>query len=188
MFNKWLIIFVVFLSSCSVAQPEQPIAKNEPNEIDQFVIQHLNKVQPISIENNIEYCGLIVRNSEGVLSATQARPGQEDSCELEEWISADVTVVASYHTHGAYNRYADAEVPSIDDLIGDFEEGIDGYISTPSGRVWLNDADEEKSYLLCGLGCVYIDPNFVECQAFLSKKVYTIETLEHRAQNDVGEC
>ena len=76
-------------------------------------------------------------------------------------------------------------MPSVDDLEADFDEGIDGYIATPGGRVWLNDVDEEVSFLLCGPGCVHADQNDRDCLAFPQ---YTIESLQDRADRDTGAC
>lgn len=52
---------------------------------------------------------------------------------------------------------ADIEVPSLEDMIGDIEEGIDGYIETPGGRLWFNDARARRVTLLCGSECVASD-------------------------------
>ena len=67
-------------------------------------------------------------------------------------------------------------------------KGIDGYIATPGGRVWLNYLDEEVSFQLCGAGCIHTDPNYRPCPAFPPAAEYTIESLEARADRDTGEC
>ncbi|MCP5001333.1 MAG: DUF4329 domain-containing protein [Hyphomicrobiales bacterium] len=107
------------------------------DDLDSFAIAHLDAVQPLSIRDNAEYCGLIDYDLNGDLTATPARQGGRNGC--NPGIEPDgFEVVASYHTHGAYSPDANTEAPSVDDLLGDFEEGIDAYIATPSGRVWLN--------------------------------------------------
>ena len=78
-------------------------------------------------------------NHSGKLAATGPKRGRRDSCEPDE-PPEDFEILASYHTHGDDTQEADTEVPSLEDLAGDIEEGIDGYIATPGGRLWLNDA------------------------------------------------
>ena len=157
------------------------------DDLDLFAVAHFDKVQPLSIRDQVEYCGLFGYDAAGRIAATKAVRGGRDSCDpgLEP---PGFEVLASYHTHGAYARDADSEVPSVDDLLGDFEEGIDGYIATPSGRVWLNLVEEEISFQLCGKGCVYADPSFRPCPAFLPAEEYTIEALELREERDTEEC
>lgn len=157
------------------------------DELDLFAVAHFDKVQPLSIRDKVEYCGLFGIDASGRIAATKALRGERDSCDpgIEP---PGFDVLASYHTHGAYSRDADSEVPSVDDLLGDFEEDIDGYIATPSGRVWLNLVEEELSFQLCGKGCVTADPAFRPCPAFLPGEEYTVETLRMREERDTGEC
>ena len=190
MFRMGTAVSMLLMSLIIACKPVNQLVINEQKqaEIDQFAITHLDKVQRLSIRDNIEYCGLLIINSVGEISATKAQAGDRDSCEIDSEFGEDTMIVASYHTHGAYSLDADTEVPSIDDLEGDFEEGIDGYISTPAGRVWVNRVEDEKSYLLCDTTCVIADPDFKACPRFLPAKSYTIETLEQREENDTGEC
>ena len=178
-----IVALLVLLQGQAQAQSRSELT----DELDLFAVAHLDKVQPLSIRDKVEYCGLFGYDAAGRLAATRAVRGEPDSCDpgLEP---LGFEVLASYHTHGAYSRDADSEVPSVDDLLGDFEEGIEGYIATPSGRVWLNLVEEELSIQLCGKGCVYADPEFRPCPAFLPAEEYTIETLELREENDTGEC
>ena len=64
-------------------------------------------------------------NHAGKLAATGPKRGRRDSCEPDE-PPEDFEILASYHTHGAYTQEADTEMPSLEDLAGDIEEGIDG--------------------------------------------------------------
>ena len=179
----WLLVVAALSITPALADPWEAIT----DELDRFAVAHLDAIQPLSIRDKIEYCGLFGYDRYGRLAATQAVPGDADSC--DPGIEPDgFEVIASYHTHGAYARDADTEVPSIDDLIGDFEEGIDGYIATPGGRVWLNLYEERVSFQLCGRGCITADPDFRTCPAFLPAEEYTIETLELREEQDTGEC
>lgn len=157
------------------------------DELDIFAVKHFDEIQALSIAKNAEFCGYFGYNAAGRLAATEPTPGEADSCAPAE-PPRGFGILASYHTHGAYSRDADTEVPSIDDLLGDFEEGIDGYIATPGGRVWLNLAEEEVSIQLCGPGCVRPDIAFRECKAFPPGDEHTVESLEAREERDTGEC
>lgn len=155
--------------------------------LERFAAAHFDRIQPKSIADGVEYCGLFGYDAEGRLAATPAVRGTADSCQPEEEPDRFV-VLASWHTHGAYDRDADTEVPSLDDLISDIEEGIDGFIATPGGRLWFNYAEGRRSVLLCGAGCVKADPAYRPCPAFPPGKRYTLDTLEARAENDTGGC
>lgn len=178
-----VIVLLLVLQAPAHAQSRSDLT----DELDLFAVAYFDKIQPLSIRDKVEYCGLFGYDAAGRLAATEVVRGERDSCDpgLEP---PGFEVLASFHTHGAYARDADSEVPSVDDLLGDFEEGIDGYVATPSGRVWLNLLEEEVSFQLCGKGCVYADPKFRPCPAFLPAEEYTIETLELREESDTGEC
>ena len=164
-------------------QPRQSLT----DELDIFAAEHLETIQARSFRDNVEYCGLFGLDENDNLVATKAKRGQPDSCEPEAG-PPDLEVLATYHTHGGYSRNNDTEVPSVFDLTGDIDEGVDGYIATPGGRLWLNLAEERISVLLCGPGCLPADKAFRECAAFLPDVEYTLEDLRDRAANDTGEC
>jgi hypothetical protein len=84
-------------------------------------------------------------------------------------------VVASYHTHGAFEYDTPAEFPSVGDVEADEAEGVDGYISTPGGRVWSVDGAELEVSQICGVGCMAQDPNF---EAGLDGRIEVSYSLE----------
>ncbi len=167
------------------AAAQDRAALNE--EPDRFAAAHFDGIQPRSIADGVEYCGLLGFDAAGKLAATPAKRGTPDSCQPDD-APAGFEVLASWHTHGAYDRDADTEVPSLDDLHSDIEEGIDGYIAIPGGRLWLNDAEARQSVLLCGAGCIEADPKYRPCPAFPPGDSYTLDTLRSRAENDTGGC
>ena len=126
-------------------------------------------------------------NRAGKLAATSPKRGRRDSCEPDE-PPEDFEILASYHTHGDDTQEADTEVPSLEDLAGDIEEGIDGYIATPGGRLWLNDARLRRAFMLCWPGCVKRYRRFREYRAYPPGHEYTLRSLQRRADNDTGEC
>ena len=74
--------------------------------------------------------------------------------------SHDAAVLASLHTHGAYDPVVPAEFPTVLDMESDAREGVNGYVSTPGGRLWFIDSRAMVAIQICGLGCLPQDPDF----------------------------
>ncbi len=144
---------------------------------DIFARNFLNTVQRRSFTRNIEYCGYFYTDAAGQIAATAPIPGTLATCTQP---APGPSVFASYHTHGAYDGDYDNEVPSIGDLQGDFSFGIDGYVSTPGGRVWRVEYDDRNAVQVCGLGCVAVDPGFVPRDEAGVRQSYTVNELRRR--------
>ena len=125
----------------------------------QYLAKFFGPIQELSIANEREYCGYFGYNDAGEVIATKPKKGLEDSCQAEP-SDEMVEVIASYHTHGAFHYEADAETPSSTDLEADLDEGVDGYVATPGGRIWMNDYDTERAIMLCGRNCTVSDPDY----------------------------
>lgn len=123
-----------------------------------FVKALFAKIQPRSIRENVEYCGYLGYDEDGVLRATDPARGEEHSC-AADWPEG-FDPVASYHTHGGYLEDTFSELPSDYDIEGDAAEGIDGYVATPGGRLWYIDSVEMEAGLICGIGCLPMDGDF----------------------------
>ncbi|WP_084631033.1 DUF4329 domain-containing protein [Ferrimonas senticii] len=156
------------------------------DSIDRFALAVLQEAQKLSFVNQREYCGLIGFDQNNRLIATRPNAGEEDSCVPVD--DEQLDMIASYHTHGSYSADADTETPSVDDLIADFSEGINGYVATPGGRVWVNSLESQATFLLCENGCIPIDPLFQPCEAMSPAVSYTISELNQREENDDGDC
>lgn len=141
----------------------------------------LVELQPRSFAENREYCGYIGVMPDGQVMATEVTRGDAWSCLSRADESRFVEIVASFHTHAAFDTEADSEVPSVDDVLGDMEEGIDGFVATPGGRLWFIDGVRGVTWQVCGLGCTGQDPNFVVGDAGPIAQRYTLEELERRA-------
>ncbi|WP_187293155.1 DUF4329 domain-containing protein [Octadecabacter arcticus] len=98
--------------------------------VDNFARNFLNTLQVRSIAERREHCGYFFIGSDGRLQASTPRGGTFASCDMPAPLAGQ-GIVASYHTHGAYGRRYDNEVPSVIDLTSDFDFGIDGYVSPP---------------------------------------------------------
>ncbi len=140
----------------------------------------LTILQPQSFAENREYCGYIGRLSDGRYMATHPTRGWRYSCRSRGDESQFAEITASFHTHAAFDPRADSEVPSSDDVLGDMEEGVNGYVATPGGRLWYVDGTRGIVTQLCGLGCVGQDPDFIPRDAGPIAERYTLSDLRAR--------
>lgn len=118
----------------------------------------LSSLQDISFRKRREYCGFFGYRADGTLAATLAEAGTRDSCSAT--FPTDMAVIASYHTHGAYDRGYINEIPSDTDMRSDAEFFLDGFVSTPGGRLWFVDGRNWETYQICGAGCLPVAPGF----------------------------
>jgi len=72
------------------------------------------------------------------------------------------------------------ETPSTIDLENDIRLGLNGYVSTPGGRVWRTNPDTKDTVQVCGLGCVTRDPGFVPRNEKAVLQRFTLPQLEQR--------
>ncbi len=147
------------------------------DQADAFAISYLNSIQRRSFAEHRELCGYFVLTPSGEIAATPPVPGDLASCSQA---APGADVFASYHTHGAFDDGYDNEVPSPEDLMGDFHFGIDGYVSTPGGRVWRVEYDVQAALLICGQGCVAVDPNYDFADDLGIRNRYTVAQLQAR--------
>ena len=159
-----------------------PVAQFAPDDAvaHAFAVGFLNSIQPRSIGNRIEYCGYFYMTQDGAIAATPPRPGTFASCNMPG-PEPGLGIFASYHTHSAFAPSYDNEVPSVTDLLSDFEFAIDGYVSTPGGRVWHVDYGTRSTSQICGPGCVYQDPGFRPLGEAAIRASYTLPQLGQRA-------
>ncbi|MEO0358907.1 MAG: DUF4329 domain-containing protein, partial [Pseudomonadota bacterium] len=147
-----------FLATSALALAVTSATAQDTAEV-QFARQVLNQLNTLSFQNNREYCGYFGFDSSGAIVATPAKKGRQDSCLANE-PDPNLDIFASYHTHGAFSEDALSEWPSSADLEGDEEEGIDGYVATPGGRMWYIDSQDMVASQLCSIGCLVSDPAF----------------------------
>ncbi len=143
-----------------------------------FIKAQLNAIQPRSIAENREYCGYLGLLSNGDFAISPPKRGQPAGCTPAN-PPANMRIIASYHTHAAYAPRFDSEVPSSTDLEGDISEGINGYVSTPGGRLWFTDGAAQSTIQLCGVGCLAADPRF-KPEPNPVRQSYTLSALRQR--------
>ena len=120
----------------------------------------LSAAQITSFSQNLEFCGYLGFDGAGTLRSSQVVRGMVDECS-PLWPD-DLEVVASWHTHAAYDTGAWSEVPTVIDIEADEDEGIDGYVATPGGRFWFVDTETMEVVQLCDRGaCVPVDAAYV---------------------------
>lgn len=168
----------ISLGSFSGGIEPRAVVQGPPAEqADAYARNFLNQIQPRSFARGIELCGYFYIDAAGQIAATAPIAGTLATCTQP---APGAAVFASYHTHGAYDGNYDNEVPSVGDLQGDFSFGIDGYVSTPGGRVWRIEADSQIAIQICGLRCVSVDPGFIPRDETGVRPTYTIAQLRQR--------
>jgi hypothetical protein len=123
------------------------------------ITEILTDLQYTSFAVNAEHCGYVGLDRAGQIMVSAINRGTEASC-LMPTPPPGMTLLASFHTHGTYSPYYASEFPTTDDMLTDAADGIDGYISTPGGRLWYVDTDTMTVRLLCGPGCLPQDPDY----------------------------
>lgn len=168
-----MALFLSLVSLSASAQSAEEIA---------FARAVFTELQEASIRQNREYCGYIAYDSAGNLVSTEAKRGRKTSCrpriEPAGW-----TVVASFHTHGAYAEDYDNEVPSVTDVEGDMEEKVNGFVATPGGRFWAINGTTGDIRLICGPRCLPWDPRFVPDYEPPAES-YSLDALKRRFGED----
>lgn len=133
-------------------------------------------LNPISIAENVEYCGYLGFTADGELTVSPPTRGDEGSCLSDDPTNLEL-IIASYHTHGAHSPDYSSELPSGTDMEGDEEEGIDGWVATPGGRIWYIDTTDMITRQICGIGCTAADPNFVQGESGFIEQSYSYDDL-----------
>ncbi len=168
--------------------PEDFVVTITQSEIQIFAREHLASLQARSFAESLEMCGIIFEDETDGLITTPVIDGDEATCDITYYDEPGMAPVASFHTHGAFGPDYDSEVPSVYDLESDFANEMDGYISTPGGRFWRVDWENRQALLICGEGCLPMDPNYRPCPIDDIPLVYTIETLQERSDAGGGPC
>lgn len=142
-----------------------------------FIIGVMERIQPMSIEQNREFCGFIGYDRNGELQTSEILVGTEDTCRLPD-VPDKLDVIASWHTHSTYSPEYRSEYPSTQDLRSDNYFDVNGYVITPGGRVWFHDRHAATITQVCELKCVYQDPNFQEEPGDPTLMTYSRRMLE----------
>ncbi len=166
MTKKLAIFLFLVASACTTAAPTKGIiAKNPaptiapPNQEAALVRNLLITLQRRSIAQGVEFCGFVGTDRTGRLVLSEPVRGDQASCRPRAPQNIQI-ITASYHTHGGYSPDYLGELPSPEDVAGDREMGINGYVSTPGGRFWFIDSAAGQLMQICGFGCLPNDARF----------------------------
>ena len=140
-----------------MALPALPVQAQDAAEVA-LARTVLTRLQALSFSKGREYCGYLGLTRDGTLVASVAVPGDMASCDAP--FPDDIAVVASYHTHGAFDAGYYNELPSTIDVDGDSDFFMNGYIATPGGRFWFVDGRNRTVHQICGTGCLPVAPGF----------------------------
>lgn len=144
-----------------------------------FVLGLMESMNALSVRFNREVCGYILRHPNGAYSSTKVSWGGHASCASLP-LQGGVDVVSSWHTHAAWGEGYDGEVPSIQDVEGDMDQGINGWVGTPGGRLWHVDGRTGTMRQVCGRDCLPVDPNFFPEEHGPVAESYTLDALYAR--------
>ena len=133
--------------------------------LTRYARAELEEVQSRSIARNQEYCGVIFEDEGGNLQTSKIYEGGRAQCAFDWGVPLGNHVVASFHTHGGYDEDFDSEVPSVEDVATDIDARIDGFVSTPGGRIWHVEWQEGVAVQMCGEGCIEQDPKYARATA-----------------------
>ena len=165
--------------ACVVTLMTAPFVQAQSAEETEFITALYMNMNPLSIEFNREVCGYVVRRPSGELDSTKVSWGTNASCASLP-VPPGVEVISSWHTHAAWGEGYDGEVPSTVDVEGDMRQGVNGWVSTPGGRLWFVNGQTGNMHQVCGRDCLPSDPNFFPEEHGPVAKSYTLESLRAR--------
>lgn len=138
----------------------------------------LARLQPMSFDKKREYCGYIGYDENGVLKASAAVAGTRDTCAAP--FPRNMAITASYHTHGDFDDGYFNEIPSDIDIEGDKQFYMNGYVSTPGGRLWYIDTQVMGAWQICGVACLPVSNRFQKGSAGDVAESYTYDALRDK--------
>lgn len=138
----------------------------------------LTDLQAQSFDKKREYCGYIGYDETGRLKASDPVAGTLDGCSAP--FPRNLAITASYHTHGDFDHGYFNEVPSTIDMDGDKEFYMNGYVSTPGGRLWYIDTQIMVAQQVCGMSCLPSSPRFQKGAKGAVAQRYTYEELQEK--------
>ncbi|MBF9043054.1 DUF4329 domain-containing protein [Rhodobacterales bacterium HKCCE4037] len=167
------------LSALALSAMLAPAASAQDAAETEFVLALMEQMNRLSVTFNREVCGFILQDNEGNYSTTKASWGGEASCASMP-LEPGMRAVSSWHTHAAWGRGYDGEVPSIQDVEGDMRYGVNGWVGTPGGRLWFVNGTTGTMIQACGRDCIPVDPNFFPEEHGPVAESYTLDGLYMR--------
>ena len=188
-----LVVLVLLRLSERVPElPEWTVARSKAqlaDPVDRKAAQVLDAYQARSFDQNREFCGFLYREA-GELRASQPVRGSSDSCTIafDDAPADSNDIVATFHSHAAYDADYDNEAPSLADFRTAMADELDDYVATPGGRLWRISAQHEAALLVCGPGCLRVDRDQRRCSADEGRTSFRLKELEARSVAGVRGC
>ncbi len=157
-----------------------PAAAQEAEEL-RVAREVLTRLQPLSFDKHREYCGYIGYNERGVMVSSLPVAGTRDGCSAP--FPRNLAITASYHTHGNFDHGYFNEIPSDVDMEGDQKFYMNGYVSTPGGRLWYIDSQIMVTTQICGIACLPVATGFRKGAKGTIAESYTYEELLEKLEN-----
>ena len=145
--------------------------------------QNLLVLQAKSFQYDREYCGYLVVDARDVISGTPPTKGKEAECSADDY-PEDLIAFARYHMQDAVSLDGSYELPSYIDVLGDAEEGVDSYVSTPGGQIWFIDSRAKIISVICDLACLPEDRTFIKYHDEVPDPQYSDEELRALEDDD----
>ncbi|MFV0512956.1 MAG: DUF4329 domain-containing protein [Jhaorihella sp.] len=153
-----MIVAFTLIGLAVFAAVPAPYSPPDPAEVA-AIKERIAPLQLLSFATQLEYCGYLGQLPDGTLGFSEIQRGSHHGCTPVR-VPPQLRLVASLHTHGSYSARAPAEFPTVLDMDSDRKEGVNGYISTPGGRLWYIDSRARVAVQLCGPGCLPQDAHF----------------------------
>jgi len=103
---------------------------------DEAAFDVMNKINPVSVQQNREHGGWIYKKPDGSYDSTNPVAGGVASVNIGNpatSVPAGTAASASYHTHAGPDPRYDNENFSPQDILSDILIGLNGYLGTPAG-------------------------------------------------------
>lgn len=139
----------------------------------------MQSMNALSVRFNREVCGFVLQLPDGSYDSTKVSWGGHASCASLP-LTPGARPVSSWHTHAAWGEGYDGEVPSIQDVEGDMNFGVNGWVATPGGRLWFVDGQTGFMRQVCGRDCLPVDPNFFPEEHGPVQGSYSLDGLYQR--------
>ncbi|MCS6623601.1 DUF4329 domain-containing protein [Roseibacterium beibuensis] len=171
--------FATLALAAGLALSAPATATAQSAEETEYMMGLMRAMNQLSIRFNREVCGFLLVDRDGNFSSTKVSWGGHASCAslpLEDGVRA----ISSWHTHAAWARPYDNEVPSIQDVEGDMRMGVNGWVGTPGGRLWYVDGQTGDIRQICGPDCLPTDPGSVNEVHAAPAQAYSLDGLYGR--------
>ena len=172
-------LFSICAVIAAIASVSQATAQSNAEE-QALAKAMLSALQERSFKQNREFCGFIARDADGKLFASKVYRGKQASCSARVRLKVGQDLLAHFHTHGRFLPRFDNEVPSAIDVDNEQIYGTRGYVATPGGRFWLIEGATGEVKLICGPGCLPVDPGYQERPRDRISTSYSAKQIQQR--------